>query len=77
MGVKKAVGRPSKLNYRTMFKLADSIQHNYSISDACGFAKISRDSYYRYLKTEPMFREHMERAHNNRNKVSFSFRTLA
>jgi len=76
MAIKKAVGRPPKLNHKIVMILADSIQHNYSISDACKFAKISRDSYYRYLKNEPIFAEKMATAKENQNKLVMSFLTI-
>lgn len=36
-----------------MDKIADAIQNNYSVTDACRYAKVSRDTFYRYLNTEP------------------------
>lgn len=57
-----------------MIKLADSIQHNASITEACRYAGISRDTYYRYLGNE-VFAEKMEEARNNKKKVVFSFLT--
>lgn len=75
MAIRNAVGRPPKFNMKTVDKLAFYIQRNYSISDACKFAKISRDTYYRYLNTEPLFADSMDTAKNNANKVVFNFRT--
>lgn len=72
---KKAIGRPPKVTYRTYIKLADAIQHNASVSDACRHAKISRDSFYRYLNNEPVFTEMIIRAYENQNKAVFSFLT--
>lgn len=74
MMIKKSVGRPPELTYKTMLKLADSIQHNATITEACRYAGISRDTYYRYLGNE-VFAEKMEEAHNHQNKVVFSFLT--
>lgn len=71
----KAVGRPLKFNIKTMNKIADSISHNYSIVDSCRYAGISRDTYYRHLKSESLFREKITTAFENQSKVSFSFRT--
>jgi len=76
MAIKKAVGRPQEFNFRIVNKLADSISNNYPISDSCKFARISKNTYYRYLKSEPMFREKMAQAHANKNKVNFNFRTI-
>lgn len=75
MALKNAVGRPPKFNMKIVDKLSDSISHNYSISDSCKFAKISRASYYHYLRTEPIFKEAMDTAYENQNKVNFNFRT--
>lgn len=75
MPLKKAVGRPQEFNFRIVSKLADSVSHNYSISDACKFARISRSTYYYYLNNEPLFAEVMAQAHENQRKVNFNFRT--
>jgi ACT domain-containing protein len=72
----KASGRPIKVNYKTIIKLADSIQHNSTITEACRYAGISRDTYYRYFNTQSVFAEKMNTAKSNQNKVSFDFLTL-
>lgn len=74
MVINKTIGRPTKLSYSTMIKLADSIQHNATITEACRYAGISRDTYYRYLENE-VFAEKMAIAKDNQNKVVFSFLT--
>lgn len=74
MEIKKSVGRPPKLTYRTMFKLADAIQHNSTITEACRFAGISTSVYYLYMNNE-VFAEKMKLAKENQNKVVFSFCT--
>lgn len=76
MATKKAVGRPSKVGYRTIVKLADAIQHNASITDACRYARISRDTYYRHLKNEKVFAEKITEAKENRTKLVMSFLTI-
>lgn len=73
MAAPKAVGRPPKVNYKLMNKLADAIQHNSNITDACRYAGISRDTYYRHLNNEEVFAEKMATAKDNQNKVVFSF----
>lgn len=73
--VPKAIGRPTKVNYKTIIKLADSIQHNATVSEACRYAKISRDTYYRHLNTNSVFSEKMAIAKSNQNKAVFSFLT--
>lgn len=73
--VKKSVGRPPVMNVKTMLRLADLISHNYSIVDSCRNVRVSRSSYYSYIKNESLFRETMALAKANQNKVSFNFRT--
>jgi ACT domain-containing protein len=75
MAIRKPVGRPQEFNFKTVSKLADSVSHNYSISDACKYARISKSTYYYYLKREPLFAETMALAHENQRKVNFNFRT--
>lgn len=75
MEIKKAIGRPPKVTYKTMLRLADAIQHNSSIGEACRWAGISRNVYYSYMSNE-VFREKMEAAKENQNKAVFSFFTI-
>ena len=76
MAIKNAVGRPPKMSMKIIDKLSDSISRNYNVSDSCKFAKISRSTFYQYLRTEPIFTEKIATARENQNKVSFNFRTL-
>lgn len=76
MATPKAVGRPPKVNYKIIIKLADAIQHNTNITDACRYAGISRDTFYRHLNNEEVFAEKMVKAKENQNKVAFSFLTI-
>lgn len=76
MPIKNAIGRPPKMSMKIVNKLADSISHNYNVSDSVKYAKISRSTYYHYLNNEPLFAEAMVLAHRNQRKVSFNFRTL-
>lgn len=70
------VGRPSKVTWTVIVKLADSLQHNSTITEACRYAGISRDTYYRHLnKDDGVFAVKMQTAMNNRNKAIFSFLT--
>ena len=62
------------MTYRTIIILADSIQHNATITDACNYAGISRDTYYRYMNNM-VFAEKMNIAKENQNKAVFSFLT--
>jgi len=75
MAIKNAVGRPPKLNLKMIDKLAYYIERNYNISDACKYTHIARSTYYKYLKTEPLFADSIATAQENANKVSFNFRT--
>ncbi len=75
MPIKKAVGRPHKMDYRVMIRVADALQHNASISEATAFAGISRQSYYHYLNNNSVFREKMAIAKSNQDKVVMSFLT--
>ncbi len=74
MKIKKAVGRKPVVTYKTMFRLADAIQHNSTIGEACRYAGISRNTYYSYMNNE-VFAEKIARAKENQNKVIFSFST--
>jgi len=76
MAAKKAVGRPTKVDYRIIIKLADAIQHNASITEACRHARISRPTYYYHLNREEVFAEKMATAKNNQNKLVMSFLTI-
>lgn len=74
MNIKKATGRPPKVTYNTMCKLADALQHNSTINEACRWAGISRTTYFYYMRNE-VFAEKMRAAKENQNKVVFSFST--
>ncbi len=75
MALKNAVGRPPKFNTKIVDKITFYIQRNYNVSDSCKFARISRSTYYKYLKTEPLFADSIATAQVNANGVSFNFRT--
>lgn len=70
--IKKSIGRPPKVDFKTIIKLADALQHSANVSDACRYAGISRDTYYRYMKNEPVFAERMVSAKANQYTVVFS-----
>lgn len=73
---KKAVGRPLKVNFKIITMLADAIQHNTNITDACRYAGISRDTFYRHLNNEEVFAEKMATAKDNQTKLVMSFLTV-
>lgn len=76
MKIKNANGRPPKMNMKVMIKLVDAIQHNSNITDACNYAGISRDTFYRYLNNEPLFAEKISAAKENQKKLVMSFLTV-
>lgn len=71
----KGVGRPTKMNIRTMVKLADALKNNYSVTDACKWARIGRTTYYRHMDNNVVFATKMNYAIECRDKVSFNFGT--
>jgi hypothetical protein len=75
MAALKAIGRPPKINNKIMIMLADAIQHNASITEACRYSGISTDTFFRYMKNNEVFAEKMAIAKDNQNKAVFSFLT--
>lgn len=76
MEIKKAVGRPPKMDYKIMIKLADAIQHNSTVTEACRYVGVSRTVYYNYFNNNQVFSEYMIRAKQNQTKLVFSFLTV-
>lgn len=76
MATQKAIGRPPKVNYKIMIKLADAIAHNSNITDACRYAGVGRSTYYYYLKSNEVFAEKMATAKDNQNRLVMSFWTV-
>jgi ACT domain-containing protein len=76
MEIRKAIGRKPAVTYITMLRLADAIQHNSTISEACRWTGISRTTFFYYMRNSEVFREKMLAAKENQNKVVFSFFTL-
>ena len=76
MATKNSVGRQPKVNIKIINKLADSISHNYTISDGCQYAGISRQPFYRHLNSNKTFAKEIATAKENQNKVTFNFVTL-
>lgn len=77
MEIRKAMGRKPKVTYTTMLRLADALQHNSTISEACVWTGISRTTFFYYMRNNEVFREKMLAAKENQNKVAFSFFTLS
>lgn len=67
--MKKVVGRPVKVDYKMMKRLEDALQHSATVSDACRWAGISRDTYYRYCKEQPYFADRMAMAKRDQHKL--------
>lgn len=67
--MKKVVGRPVKVDMKIMMRLEDALQHSSTVSDACRWAGISRDTYYRYYRDQPLFAERMAAAQANQYKL--------
>lgn len=76
MPIKKTVGRPVKVDYKIIIKLADAIQHNATITEACRYAGISRDTFYRHFKFQQVFAEKINQARKDQNKFIMSFQTI-
>lgn len=60
----REVGRPAKVNYAVIHKLEDALQYGATVSEACYYAGISRDTFYRYFRNEKAFARKMEAARN-------------
>lgn len=60
--VKKNIGRPPKVNYKVMTKLEDALRNGASVTEACKYARVSRDTYYRYMNNEDIFARRMTAA---------------
>lgn len=67
--VKKNMGRPPKVNYKLMAKLEDALKNGASVTEACSYANISRDTYYRYLNNEEVFADRMTAARGKSGRV--------
>jgi hypothetical protein len=76
MAVRNSVGRPPKFNLKIVNQLADSISHNYNITDSCKYAGVSRTLFYRHLNNNELFAKEIAEAKENRNKVNFNFVTV-
>ena len=75
MKIQKTIRRPPKVTYTTMLRLADAIQHNSTITEACRWSGISTTTFFFYMRNNEVFAEKMLVAKQNQNKVVFSFST--
>lgn len=62
---KQAIGRPQKVNYTIMSRLEDALRSGASITEACAYAGISRDTFYRHFRTRQVFTNKMKLARTN------------
>lgn len=76
MVIRKAIGRKPKVTYTTMLRLADAIQHNSTITEACRWSGISTTTFFFYMRNNEVFAEKMLAAKENQNKAVFCFFTL-
>lgn len=67
--IKKNIGRPPKVNYKVMAKLEDALKNGANVTQACSYASVSRDTYYRYLNNENVFAERMAAARRKTNRA--------
>lgn len=73
--ITKKISKRHKITYLTLVSIADDIQKNNSVSETCRKNKISRDSFYRYLNTEPEFTELIIKAYKYQSEVPTPFFT--
>lgn len=66
----KAIGRPHKVDLTVMAKLEDALQYGATASEACYYAGISRDTFYRYFRNEAVFANKMEAARNKLLRIA-------
>lgn len=66
---KQAIGRPQKVNYTVMSKLEDALRSGTSITEACAYANISRDTYYRHYNNGGTFTERINLAKSSNKSV--------
>ena len=75
MTYRKAIGRPLKVDHKVITELVNAIQTSSNITDACRYAGISRDTFYRHMNNK-VFAEKMTTAKVNQNKLVVSFLTV-
>lgn len=77
MEIRKATGRKPKVTYTTMLKLADALQHNSTISEACDWVGISRTTFFYYMRNNEVFAKKMKAAQQRKDEAVFCFFTLS
>lgn len=56
------VGRPTDMTPNTVTKLMAALNNGFNVQEACYYAGISKQTYYRWLKEDEQFNDLMERA---------------
>lgn len=62
---KKKAGRTSKYSETIVSKLELAFKNDFNVSQACDYANISRDTYYKWLEEKKGFSDRMEAAKSN------------
>lgn len=71
--IAKKISNRHKVTYLTLINIADDIQRNTSVTETCRKNKISRDTFYRYLNSEPEFTELIIKAYKYQSEVPTPF----
>lgn len=62
---KRRAGRTSKYSMEIVSKLELAFKNDFNISQACDYANISRDTYYKWLEEKRGFSDKMEAAQSH------------
>lgn len=71
--IKKTISNRHKITYLTLINIADDIQKNNSVAEACRKNGISRQSFYYYLNNEPDFTQLVIKAYEYQSKIPSPF----
>jgi hypothetical protein len=71
--IKKTISNRHKITYLTLINIADDIQKNNSVAEACRKNGISRQSFYYYLNNEPDFTQLIIKAYEYRSQIPTPF----
>lgn len=55
-------GRPTKFHPEVITKLKAAFANSFTVEQACYYAEISKDTYYSWLESNPVFSDEMEKA---------------
>lgn len=58
----KKIGRPSKITPSIVRKLEEAFQHGSTVTEACFFSGISRETYYAHYKVDVQFSDRINRS---------------